>query len=133
VIGGVLMQDGRPMAFEIKKLSEMERRWLIHEKKKWVLIHCFKTWGHYVGSKDVVVWTNSVILKYFTIQPKLSSKQVRWQDTLDLFNVDIQHKHGNNNVVKVNVPQKCDNMNYVYIFTYFHPLYNNHLPHKKGI
>jgi hypothetical protein len=26
-IGGVLMQDGRPMAFENKKLSKMERRW----------------------------------------------------------------------------------------------------------
>jgi hypothetical protein len=44
------------------------------------MIHCLKTWGHYIGSKDVVVWTNNVTLKYFTIQPKLSSKQVRWQD-----------------------------------------------------
>jgi hypothetical protein len=31
------------------------------------MIHCFKTWGHYIGSKDVVVWTNNVILKYFAI------------------------------------------------------------------
>jgi hypothetical protein len=53
------------------------------------MIHCFKTWGHYVGSKDVVVWTDNVTLKYFAIQPKLSSKQVKWQDTLALFNVDI--------------------------------------------
>ncbi len=31
-IGGVLVQEGRPMAFESKKLSEMERRWPTHEK-----------------------------------------------------------------------------------------------------
>jgi hypothetical protein len=65
----------------------------------WAVIHCLKTWGHYIGSKNVVVWTNNVTLKYFVIQPKLSSKQVRWQDTLALFNVDIRHKPGKENIV----------------------------------
>ncbi len=88
-IGGVLMQDGRPVAFESKKLSDTERRWPTHEKEMSAVIHCFKTWGHYIGSIDVVVWTDNVTLKYFATQPKLSSKQVRWQDTLALFNVDI--------------------------------------------
>jgi len=93
-IRGVLVQERRPMAFESKKLSETERRWPTHEKEMWVVIHCLKTWGHYIGSKYVVVWTDNVTLKYFTTQPKLSSKQVRWQDTLALFNVNIQHKPG---------------------------------------
>ena len=26
-IGGVIMQEGRPVAFESKKLSDVERRW----------------------------------------------------------------------------------------------------------
>jgi hypothetical protein len=56
-IGGVLMQDGRPVAFESKKLSETEQRWSTHEKEMWAVIHCFKTWGHYIDSKDVMVWT----------------------------------------------------------------------------
>jgi hypothetical protein len=47
----------------------------------------------------VVVWTDNVTLKYFAIQLKLSSKQVRWQDTLALFDVDIQHKSKKENVV----------------------------------
>jgi hypothetical protein len=54
-IGGVLVQEGRPVAFESKKLSETERRWPTHEKEMWAIIHCLKTWGHYIGSKDVVV------------------------------------------------------------------------------
>jgi hypothetical protein len=65
----------------------------------WAVVHYLKTWGHYIGSKDVVVWTDNVTLKFFAIQPKLSSKQVRWQDTLALFNVDIQHKPGKENMV----------------------------------
>jgi hypothetical protein len=51
------------------------------------------------GSKDVVVWINNVTLKYFATQPKLSSKQMTWQDTLILFNVDIQHKLRKESVV----------------------------------
>ncbi len=93
------MQDGRLVAFESKKLSETERRWPTHEKEMWAVIHCLKTWGHYIGSKDVVVWTDNVTLKYFVTQPKLSSKQMRWQNTLALFNVDIRHKLGKENVV----------------------------------
>jgi hypothetical protein len=84
------VQDGRPVAFESKKLNETKWRWPTHEM--WVVIHCLKTWGHYIGSKDVLVWIDNVTLKYFAIQPKLSSKQVRWQNTLALFNVDIQPK-----------------------------------------
>jgi hypothetical protein len=47
----------------------------------------------------VVVWIDNVTLKYFVTQPKLSSKQVRWQNTLALFNVDIRHKPRKENVV----------------------------------
>jgi hypothetical protein len=38
------------VTFESKKLSEMEQRWLTHEKEMWVVIHCLKTWGHYIGA-----------------------------------------------------------------------------------
>jgi len=98
-IGGVIVQDERPVTFESKKLSETERRWPTHEKEMCAIIHCLKTWGHYIGSKDVMVWTNNVTLKYFSTQPKLSSKQVRWQDTLGMFNVDIRHKPGKENII----------------------------------
>jgi hypothetical protein len=77
-IGWVLMQDGRLVTFKSKTLSETEQRQPIHEKEMWVMIHCFKTWGHYIGFENVVVWIDNFTLKYFTIQPKLSSKQVRW-------------------------------------------------------
>jgi hypothetical protein len=87
------------VVFESKKLSETKWRWPTHEKKMWAVIHCLKTWGQYIGSKDVAVWTDNVTLKYFTTKLKLSSKQVRWQNTLALFNVNIRHKPGKDNVV----------------------------------
>jgi hypothetical protein len=42
-IRGVLVQEGRPVAFESKKLSETKRRWPTHEKEMWAVIHCLKT------------------------------------------------------------------------------------------
>jgi len=98
-IEGILVQERKLVTFERKKLSETKRRWLTHEKEMWAVVHCLKTWGHYIGSKDVVVWIDNVTLKYFATQPKLSSKQVRWQDTLALFYVDIRHKPGKENIV----------------------------------
>jgi hypothetical protein len=65
----------------------------------WAMIYCLKTLGHYTGSKNVVVWTDNVTLKYFVIQPKLSSKRMKWQYTLTLFNVYIRHKLEKENVV----------------------------------
>jgi hypothetical protein len=44
----------------------------------------------------------------------LSSKQVRWQDTLVLFNVDIRHKHEKENVVP-NVLSRKHQLNVVYV------------------
>jgi hypothetical protein len=41
-IGGILVQERRLMAFESKKLNETERRWPIHEKEMWAVIHCLR-------------------------------------------------------------------------------------------
>ena len=44
VIGGVLMQDGRTIAYESKKLDGCQRRWPTHEKEFFAVVHCLKTW-----------------------------------------------------------------------------------------
>ncbi len=46
VIKRVLVQGGRLVAFESKKLSEREQKWPPHEKEIWVMIRRLKTWGH---------------------------------------------------------------------------------------
>ncbi len=42
-IEAVLMQDGRLVAFERKKLNDTEQRWPMLEKEMWAVIHCLKT------------------------------------------------------------------------------------------
>ena len=64
-IGGVLMQEGHPVAFESKKLSNVERRWPTHEKEMWAVVHCLKLWQHYLGLEYTKVYTDNVSVCYF--------------------------------------------------------------------
>jgi len=51
-IGGVLMQEGHPIAFESRKLNDTKRRYIVQEKEITAVIHCLRTWRHcLLGSK----------------------------------------------------------------------------------
>ena len=74
-IGGVLMQEGRPVAFESKKLLDVERRWPTHEKEMWAVVHCLNLWQHYLGLEYTKVYTDNVSVRYFETQSKITPKQ----------------------------------------------------------
>ncbi|XP_039038705.1 uncharacterized protein LOC120176331 [Hibiscus syriacus] len=77
-IGGVLMQEGHPVAYESRKLNETETRYTVHEKEMTAVVHCLRTWRHYLLGSKFVVFTDNVANSYFLTQKKLSPKQARW-------------------------------------------------------
>ena len=92
--GAVLMQDGHPIAYESKKFSEIESRWPTHEKEMLAVVYALRKWRHYVQDKFTKVVTDNISLQYFQSQPRLSAKQIRWQDMLAEFDIEIVHKKG---------------------------------------
>jgi len=42
---------------------------------------------------------DNISLQYFKTQPKASTKQLTWHNTMALLNVELIHKPGQNNVV----------------------------------
>ncbi|KAL0445121.1 UNVERIFIED_CONTAM: hypothetical protein Slati_2234800 [Sesamum latifolium] len=60
-LGGLLMQDSHPVAFESMKLKDVERRYSIHEKEFLAVVHCFRLWRHYLLGSPFVVKTNNTI------------------------------------------------------------------------
>ncbi|PKI61275.1 hypothetical protein CRG98_018339 [Punica granatum] len=98
-IGGVLMQDGHPIAFESRKLSNVERRYTVQEKEMTAVVHCLRTWRHYLLGSKFVVRTDNIATSYFQTQKKLSPKQARWQDFLTEFDFVMEYKPGRTNAV----------------------------------
>lgn len=99
VIGEVLMQNERPIAYESKKLDGCQRKWPTHEKELFPVVHCLKMWQHYLVLHNTKVYIDNVSLKYFETQIEMSVKQLMWEDILALMNVDLIHKPSRDNIV----------------------------------
>ena len=98
-IGGVLMQAEHPIAFECQKGNDTEQRYTIQEKKMIAVVHCLRTWRHYLLGSKFVVKTDNVPTSYFQSQKKLSLKQARWQDFLAEFDYVLEYQPGKANLV----------------------------------
>ncbi|XP_016185837.1 uncharacterized protein LOC107627521 [Arachis ipaensis] len=107
-IGGVLMQEGHPIAFESRKLNDTERRYTVQEKEMTAMVHCLRTWRHYLLSSHFIVKTDNVATSYFQTQKNLSPKQARWQDFLAEFDFEFEYKAGKTNVVADALSRKAE-------------------------
>ncbi|XP_019058307.1 PREDICTED: uncharacterized protein LOC104816062 [Tarenaya hassleriana] len=76
-IGGVLMQEGHPIAYESRKLNDAEKKYTVQEKEMTAIVHCLRTWRHYLLGSSFVIKTDNVATSYFQTQKKLSPKQAR--------------------------------------------------------
>ncbi|KAA0060640.1 uncharacterized protein E6C27_scaffold22G005260 [Cucumis melo var. makuwa] len=96
-LGGVLLQNGHPIAYESRKLNAAGRRYTVSEKEMLAVVHCLRVWRQYLlGSSFVVKTDNSATCHFFT-QPKLTSKQARWEEFLAEFDFEFEHKKGSSN------------------------------------
>ena len=94
VVGPVLLQEGRPVAFESKKLSPSERNWPTHEKELYAIVHALKAWRHYLYGAEFYVDVDHDTLKYICKQPDLSGRQARWTELMQEFNMMFGTEEG---------------------------------------
>ncbi|GJP51671.1 hypothetical protein CLOM_g10820 [Closterium sp. NIES-68] len=61
-IGAVLLQDFgdglQPVAYELWKLQDAEKNFMVHDKEMLAIVHAFKTWRCYLTGADVTVRTD---------------------------------------------------------------------------
>ena len=72
-IGVVLMQEGRPLAFESRPLKGRELHKPIYEKEMMEILHALKKWCPYLISMNFKVNIDHDSLKYL-LEQRLSSK-----------------------------------------------------------
>ncbi|KAL0409742.1 UNVERIFIED_CONTAM: Transposon Tf2-11 polyprotein [Sesamum radiatum] len=107
-LGGVLMQDGHPVAFESRKFKDAERRYSAHEKELLAVVHCLRLWRHYLLGSPFVVKTDNTAVSHFITQPKLTSRQARWQELLSEFHFVLEYRAGSSNHVADALSRRAD-------------------------
>lgn len=105
-IGGVLIQNKHPVAYESRKLKDCEQRYTTHEKEMTAVVHCLQTWRHYLLGTKFTVVTDNVANTYFKTQRKLTPKQARWQEFLAEFDFEWIHRPGKENAVADSLSRK---------------------------
>ena len=97
-VGGSLHQiqkgEDRVIAFESKKLLDEQTRWPTHERELFAMVHCFKTWRHYVQGSVVTFIGDHKPLKELKTQKHLSDKQARWLSFLESFDYSFDYIAG---------------------------------------
>eukprot|EP00253_Pinus_taeda_P029605 PITA_29605 len=98
-VGGVLMQEGRLIAYESRKLKEHEQKYFAYDLELAAVIHALKMWRHYLlGRKFLLLTDHHSLTNYFS-QPTLNTRQARWADFLSGFDFEIKHLKGKENRV----------------------------------
>ncbi|KAJ7968029.1 Retrotransposon protein, putative, Ty3-gypsy subclass [Quillaja saponaria] len=114
-LGGVLLQENHPVAYESHKLSQAEMRYTAHEKEMLAVIHCLRVCRHYLlGSKFIVKTDNTGVSHFFT-QPKLTPKQGRWHEFLAEFDFEFEHKVGKSNQAADALSRKAELATMTYV------------------
>eukprot|EP00253_Pinus_taeda_P007271 PITA_07271 len=109
-LGGVLMQEGRVIAYESRKLKDHEQKYSAYDLELAAVIHALKMWRHYLMGRKFLLHTDHHSLTNYFSQPTLNARQARWVDFLSGFDFDIKHLQGKENKVADALSRKVQNL-----------------------
>ena len=77
-LGGVLLQDGKTVAYFSEKLSGPSLNYSTYDKELSALVRTLETWQHYLRPKEFVIHSNHESLKHIKSQAKLNRRHAKW-------------------------------------------------------
>jgi hypothetical protein len=98
-IGGVLIQDGKPVAYFSEKLSGLNLNYSTYDKELYALVCTLETWQHYLWPKEFVIHSDHESLKHIRSQNKLNRRHAKWVEFVVSFPYIIKHKKGKENII----------------------------------
>eukprot|EP00834_Sanchytrium_tribonematis_P006246 NODE_441_length_7368_cov_0.136195.p1 type:complete len:1497 gc:universal NODE_441_length_7368_cov_0.136195:108-4598(+) len=98
-LGAVLLQEGLPIFFWSRKLSERELKWHITELECLAIVESLKRFERYVSGQSITVFTDHGALSWLlTGRPALKGKLYRWSIYLSQFQLKIVYIKGHRNL-----------------------------------
>jgi len=70
-IGGVLTQEGKPLAFFSEKLCDSRRKYSTYNKEFYAIVRCLGHWSHDLIASEFILHSDHEALKYIQGQHKL--------------------------------------------------------------
>jgi hypothetical protein len=117
----VLMQEGRPLAFTSKQLSEKNLGKPIYEKEMLAILHAVELWRPYLLGQRFQIKTDHQSLKYFLEQCISSQEQQKWVTKLFGYDYEIIYKKGKDNVVADALSQKYEDEGSLFSLSFIVP------------
>ena len=82
VIGAILSQEGRPIAFFSERLNEVKSRYSSYYLELYALFQALRKWRPYRLPNEFVVYTNNQALSFINTQEKFSLRHIKWMEFL---------------------------------------------------
>ena len=99
-LGAVLLQEGRPIAYESRQQTAAELNYPTTEQELLSCIHALRTWRCYLeGAAEFRLYTDHGANTFLETQPSLSGRWARWQDFLSRFHFTWNFIPGSKNNV----------------------------------
>jgi hypothetical protein len=98
-LGGVLLQDGKPVAYFSEKLSRPILNYSTYDKELYALVRTLEIWQHYLWPKEFVIHSDHEALKHIHSQGKLNRRHAKWVEFIESFPYVIKHMKGKENII----------------------------------
>ncbi|XP_021306294.1 uncharacterized protein LOC110431528, partial [Sorghum bicolor] len=106
-IGGVLLQEGKPIAYFSEKLNGPHLNYSVYDKELYALVRVLEVWQHYLLPKEFVIHSDHEALKYLKSQGKLNRRHAKWIEFIETFPYVVKHKRGKDNIVADALSRRC--------------------------
>jgi hypothetical protein len=120
-ISVVLMQEGRPLAFTSKQLSEKNLGKPIYEKEMLAILHVIELWRPYLLGQRFQIKIDHQSLKYFLEQRISSQEKQKWVTKLFGYDYEIIYKKGKDNVVADALSRKYEDEGSLFSLSFIVP------------
>ena len=98
-IGAILTQHKHPIAFESRKLKNIERTYSVYDKEMLAIMHALEKFRQYLICGKFIVKTDHNSLRFFLSQKDLNDRHQKWVSKLQAYDFDIEYMKGKNNIV----------------------------------
>ncbi len=92
-------EQQRLIAYQLRKLSESEKRYEVHDKELLVIVKALQDWRPYLADteKSIQIYTDHKNLRNFVTTKQLNQQQVCWTEQLVNYKFQIHYKKDNKN------------------------------------